>query len=171
MIFSAFDVLTYTSCGRKIPYGRYNQAEPFMSSQVYLYANVAWMIQELPSISLFFYYTFFTNGQQLSHLPNKLIMSGLLVHYFHRYKPPRISYHILDRILYSEKFNSVCNSAIHKAAGRRSAGGWNDPQGSFQPLAPFTAYGSFRNCTRQNHGTAGNCEAGGFVNSAAKRTL
>ena len=31
--------------------------------------------------------------------------------------------------------------------------------------APFTAYGSFRNCTRQNHGTAGNREAGGFVNS------
>ena len=60
------------------------------------------------------------------------------------------------------------NSAIHKAAGRRPAGGWNDPQGSFQPLAPFTAYGSFRNCTRQNHGTAGNREAGGFVNSAVK---
>ena len=28
------------------------------------------------------------------------------------------------------------------------------------------AYGGFRNCTRQNHGTAGNREAGGFVNSA-----
>ena len=40
------------------------------------------------------------------------------------------------------------------------------PQGSFQPPAPFTAYGSFRNCTRQNHGTAGNREASGFVNSA-----
>ena len=48
------------------------------------------------------------------------------------------------------------------------ASGWNDPQRSFQPLAPFTAYGSFRNCTRQNHGTAGNCEASGFVNSAVK---
>ena len=59
-------------------------------------------------------------------------------------------------------------SAIHKAAGRRSAGGWNDPQGLFQLPAPFTAYGSFRNCTRQNHGTAGNCEAGGFVNSTVK---
>ena len=35
-----------------------------------------------------------------------------------------------------------------------------------QPPAPFMAYGSFRNCTRQNHGTAGNREAGGFVNSA-----
>ena len=43
--------------------------------------------------------------------------------------------------------------------------GWNHPQGPFQPPAPFTAYGSFRNCTRQNHGMAGNCEAGGFVNS------
>ena len=43
---------------------------------------------------------------------------------------------------------------------------WNHPQGLFQPPAPFTAYGSFRNCTRQNHGTAGNREAGGFVNSA-----
>ena len=58
------------------------------------------------------------------------------------------------------------NSAIHTAAGRRSAGGWNDPQGSFQPPAPFTAYGSFRNCTRQNHGMARNREASGFVNSA-----
>ena len=47
-----------------------------------------------------------------------------------------------------------------------SAGGWNDPLESFQLLAPFTAYGSFRNCTRQNHGTARNREAGGFVNSA-----
>ena len=57
------------------------------------------------------------------------------------------------------------NSAIHKAAGRCPSGSWNDPQGLFQPPAPFTAYGSFRNCTRQNHGTAGNREAGGFVNS------
>ena len=60
----------------------------------------------------------------------------------------------------------IINSAIHKATSRHSAGGWNDPGGSFQLLAPFTAYGSFRNCTRQNHGMAGNCEAGGFVNSA-----
>ena len=66
------------------------------------------------------------------------------------------------------------NSAIHKTAGRRSAGGWNDPpppRGSFQPPAPFTAYGSFRNCTRQNHGMAGNREASGFVNSAVKLFL
>ena len=34
--------------------------------------------------------------------------------------------------------------------------------------APFTAYGRFRNCTRQNHGTARNREAGGFVNNAVK---
>ena len=46
--------------------------------------------------------------------------------------------------------------------------GWNHPQGPFQPPAPFTAYGSFRNCTRQNHGTARNCEVGSFVNSAGK---
>ena len=43
------------------------------------------------------------------------------------------------------------------------------PQGSFQPPATFRAYGSFRNCTRQNQGTAGNHEAGGFVNSAVRR--
>ena len=42
---------------------------------------------------------------------------------------------------------------------------------SFQLLAPFTAYGSFRNCTRQNHGMAGNPEAGGFVNRAVSRPL
>ena len=64
--------------------------------------------------------------------------------------------------------STIHNNAIHKAAGRRSAGGWNDLQGSFQLPAPFTAYGSFRNCTRQNHGTAGNREASGFVNSAVK---
>ena len=60
---------------------------------------------------------------------------------------------------------AVTYSTIHKAASRHSASSWNDPQGSFQPPAPFTAYGSFRNCTRQNHGTARNPEAGGFVNS------
>ena len=43
--------------------------------------------------------------------------------------------------------------------------GWNHLQGLFQLPAPFTAYGSFRNCTRQNHGTATNLEASGFVNS------
>ena len=42
------------------------------------------------------------------------------------------------------------------------------PQGPFQPPAPFTAYGSFRNCTRQNYGTAGNCEAGSFVNNIVR---
>ena len=47
-----------------------------------------------------------------------------------------------------------------------SVGGWNDPQRLFQPPAPFMAYGSFRNCTRQNHGTALNREASSFVNSA-----
>ena len=47
------------------------------------------------------------------------------------------------------------NSAIHKAAGSRSASSWNYSQGSFQPPAPFSAYGSFRNCTRQNHGIPG----------------
>ena len=47
--------------------------------------------------------------------------------------------------------------------------GWNHPQGPFQPLAPFTAYGSFRNCTRQNHGMAGNRKAGSIVNSAVSQ--
>ena len=75
-------------------------------------------------------------------------------------------------------------SAIHKAAGlmvpghsmmavtalftkplARHSPGRNDPQGPFQLLAPFMAYGSFKNCTRQNHGSAGNHEASGFVNS------
>ena len=46
--------------------------------------------------------------------------------------------------------------------------GWTPPPGPFQLPAPFMAYGSFRNCTRQNHGTAGNREAGGFVNSAVR---
>ena len=46
--------------------------------------------------------------------------------------------------------------------------GWSHPQGPFQPPAPFTAYGSFRNFTRQNHGMAGNREAGSFVNSTVR---
>ena len=58
------------------------------------------------------------------------------------------------------------NSAVTALFTKPLASGWNDRQRSFQLLAPFTAYGSFRNCTRQNHGTAGNREAGDFVNSA-----
>ena len=58
------------------------------------------------------------------------------------------------------------NSTVTALFTKPLAGGWNDPQRSFQLPVPFTAYGSFRNCTRQNHGTAGNHEAGGFVNSA-----
>ena len=46
------------------------------------------------------------------------------------------------------------------------APGWNNHQRPFQLPAPFTAYGGFINCTRQNHGAAGNREASGFVNSA-----
>ena len=49
--------------------------------------------------------------------------------------------------------------------------GWNHSLGPFQPLAPFTAYGSFRNYTEQNHGTAGNREAGSFVNSAVNSAI
>ena len=60
---------------------------------------------------------------------------------------------------------SVSYSAIHKAAVR-PATIQNVVWRAFQPPAPFTAYGDFRNCTRQNHGMAGNREAGGFVNSA-----
>ena len=48
---------------------------------------------------------------------------------------------------------------------------WNKAQGPLQPPTPFMAYGSFRNCTRQNHGTAGNREAGGFLNSAVRRMV
>ena len=61
---------------------------------------------------------------------------------------------------------SFVNSIVTVLFTKLLAGSWNDPQGSFQPLAPFTAYGSFRNCTRQNHGMARNHEASGFVNSA-----
>ena len=76
-------------------------------------------------------------------------------------------------ISYNTKFHeSLCRmfkSAIHKAAIQHSASGWNDAQMSFQPPAPFMAHGSFRNSTRQNHGMAGNREAGGFVNSAVTK--
>ena len=58
-------------------------------------------------------------------------------------------------------------SAIHKAAVRPAAV-QNVVWRAFQLPAPFTAYGGFRNCSRQNHGMAGNREAGGFVNSAVR---
>ena len=61
----------------------------------------------------------------------------------------------------------VANSAIHKAS-IWPATVQNVVWRAFQLPAPFTAYGGFRNCTRQNHGTAGNREAGGFVNSAVR---
>ena len=59
--------------------------------------------------------------------------------------------------------NSAVNRAIHKATVWPAA-----IQNVVWRPAPFTAYGGFRNCTRQNHGTAGT-EAGGFVNSAVKK--
>ena len=55
-------------------------------------------------------------------------------------------------------------SAIHKVAiwpAAEQTVVWR----AFQLPAPFRAYGDFRNCTRQNHGTVGNREASGFVNS------
>ena len=46
------------------------------------------------------------------------------------------------KITHNEKaIKLVCLSALFT---KPSAGSWNDPQRSFQPLAPFTAYGSFR---------------------------
>ena len=57
-------------------------------------------------------------------------------------------------------------TALFTKPPARHSPGRNDPQRPFQLLAPFTAFGSFRNCTRQNHGMAGNREAGGLVNSA-----
>ena len=55
---------------------------------------------------------------------------------------------------------------MHVYTSARCSPGRNDPQRLFQLPAPFMAYGSFRNCIRQNHGTVGNCETGSFVNSA-----
>ena len=53
----------------------------------------------------------------------------------------------------------------------RCSPSYNDLRDPFLQAAPFTAYGSFRNCTRQNHGTAGNREAGGFGNGAVSTHL
>ena len=50
-------------------------------------------------------------------------------------------------------------------------GSWSPPRGNSRSATgscrqlQFMPYWSLRNCTRQNHGTAGNREAGGFVNS------
>ena len=64
---------------------------------------------------------------------------------------------------FGDSFCTLCELTV--LFTKLPAGGWNHPVGSFQPPATFMAYGSFRNCTRQNHATAGNCEAGGFVYS------
>ena len=53
-------------------------------------------------------------------------------------------------------------SAIHKKWQRQRT---TSETRSCQRL-PFTAYGSFRNCTGQNYGTDRNRESSGFVNSA-----
>ena len=71
-------------------------------------------------------------------------------------------------------------SAIHKAAGSLATGrshkaaGWNHPERVFQPTTPihslwdiFQWNGTTVELYQSNYGTAGNCEAGGFVNSAA----
>ena len=92
-------------------------------------------------------------------------------HYFMRYTLVMSSLYAFWSWNVSTNFPAVL--AKNKARQVRSftkpsAGGWNDPE-SCQPPAPFRAYGSFRNCTRQNQGTAGNHEVGGFVNSAVRR--
>ena len=71
------------------------------------------------------------------------------------------------------------NSDIHKATsslvtGRsQKATGWNHPQRVFQMVAPshslwdiFQWNGGTLELYQSNYGTAGNREAGGFVNSA-----
>ena len=71
-------------------------------------------------------------------------------------------------------------SAIHKAADSLATGrshkatSWNHPQRVFQPTAPihslldiFQWNGGTVELYQSNYGTAGNREAGGFVNSAA----
>ena len=62
----------------------------------------------------------------------------------------------------------VCLTAPFTKPPARRSPSWNNPQGPFQPPAPFTAYGSFRNCTRQNYGMAGNREVDSFVNSTVR---
>ena len=66
--------------------------------------------------------------------------------------------------------NSTVTALFKKLLARHSPRR-NDAQGPFQLLAPFMAYGSFRNCTRQNHGIAGNHEAGSFVNNGVSYWL
>ena len=65
--------------------------------------------------------------------------------------------------------NCADNSAIHKAAVQRSAGGWNDliDRSSHWPHWRLQGQnvGQWNN-SRKNHGTAGNREASTFVNSA-----
>ena len=68
-----------------------------------------------------------------------------------------------DPLQWCDDHRSIAICAIHKSTVR--------PATIQNVPAPFTAYGGFRNCTRQNHGTAGNHEASGFVNSTVKPIL
>ena len=83
------------------------------------------------------------------------------------------NHHTLD------KSTRESNSAIHKAAGSLATGrfqkasGWNHPKRVFQPAAPihslwdiFQWNGGTVELYQLNYGTAGNREAGSFVNSA-----
>ena len=74
----------------------------------------------------------------------------------------RISTVLVSTSLYCVFRDMQCNlnrmrslTALFTKLPARRSPSWDDPQGPFQPLAPFMAYGSFTNCTRQNHGMAG----------------
>ena len=79
-----------------------------------------------------------------------------------------------DHILYGGRlYGSFVNSAVTITATTlftklpaMHSPSWNDLRDPFLLAAPFTAYGSFRNCTRQNHGMTRNSEASSIVNSA-----
>ena len=80
--------------GNKAPYGRYSKADRvLMNIQFELDARVAWFLQELPSLTVPFYFAMFTNGIQYFNYTNKLILSMFMIHYFQRwvYFSPSIS--------------------------------------------------------------------------------
>ena len=106
---------------------------------------------------------------------NRLGLSNAPYNYYMRYNPlcdnqiPRQrtfstvypyqfrEYSILFTSTYTvSALNTQAVTALFTKLSARRSPGWNDPQGPFQLPAPFTVYGSFRNCTRKNHGTAGN---------------
>ena len=73
---------------KRAPYGRYYQETPLLNgpmATIKLNAKLAWVLQELPSFAIPFYYSFVNPGVMFQYLPNKIILLMMIIHYFNRW--------------------------------------------------------------------------------------